>query len=77
MGKIVNEIKNLTGDRDMTLKELAEKIGKVQNKNYSLASLSQKLRKETISYKEVKLIAKILGYKINFVDIQGHANTFK
>ena len=68
MGKIVNEIKNLANDRDITLKELAQKIGEVQNKNYSLASLSQKLRKETITYKEIKLIANILGYEINFTD---------
>lgn len=72
MGKIVNEIKNLTNDRDMTLKQLAEQIGKLQNKNYSLASLSQKLRNETISYKEVKLIAQILGYRIKFVDMRNN-----
>jgi transcriptional regulator with XRE-family HTH domain len=76
MGKIANEIKNLTNDSDMTLKELAQKIGEVQNKNYSLASLSQKLRKETISYKEIILISKILGYKITFVDILSKANKF-
>lgn len=70
MGKIVNEIKNLANDRDMTLKCLAAKLGEIENKNYSLASLSQKLRKETISYREVKLIAQILGYKISFIDIQ-------
>ena len=69
MGRIVNEIKNLVNDRDMTLKELAKKIGEAQNKNYSLASLSQKLRNETISYKEVKLIAQILGYKVTFIDL--------
>lgn len=72
MSKIVNEIKNLTNDRDMTLKQLAEQIGKLQNKNYSLASLSQKLRNETISYKEVKLIAQILGYRIKFVDMRNN-----
>lgn len=72
MGKIVNEIKNLTNDRDMTLKQLAEQIGKLQNKNYSLASLSQKLRNETISYKEIKLIAKILDYRIKFIDIRNN-----
>ena len=71
MGRIVNEIKNLTNDRDMTLKELARKIGEAQNKNYSLASLSQKLRNETISYKEIKLIARILGYNISLIDITG------
>ncbi len=69
MGKIVNEIKNLTNDRDITLKELAFRIGEIEGKNYSLASLSQKLRNETISYKEVKLIAQILGYKIVFIDV--------
>ena len=69
MSRISNEIKNLTNDRDITLKELAQKIGEAQNKKYSLASLSQKLRKETISYKEIKLIAKLLGYKITFIDI--------
>lgn len=70
MGRIVNEIKNLANDRDITLKQLAEKIGEVQNKKYSLASLSQKLRNETISYKEIKLIAEILGYRIRFIDIK-------
>ncbi len=69
MTKIVNEIKNLVIDRDMTLTQLAAQIGKLQNKRYSLASLSQKLCNETITYKEVKLIAKMLGYKIKFVDI--------
>ena len=69
MAKIVNEIKNLVNDRDMTLKELAHKIGEAENKKYSLASLSQKLRNETISYKEIKLIAQILGYKIAFIDM--------
>ncbi|MBR1753850.1 hypothetical protein IJ732_03355 [bacterium] len=70
MKSISNEVKNLVADRDMTLKQLAELIGKYQNKNYSLASLSQKLRNETISYKEIKLIANILGYKIKFIDTQ-------
>ena len=76
MGKIANEIKNLTNDRDMTLKELAHRIGEAQSKTYSLASLSQKLRKETISYKEIKLIAKILGYKITFIDMLSRTKNY-
>lgn len=74
--RIINEIKDLTYDRDITLKQLAQKIGEVQGKDYSLASLSQKLRNETISYKEIKLIAKILGYKIAFVDTTGKINNY-
>lgn len=66
---ILNEIKNLVADKDITLTKLAEEMGKRMNKKYSLASLSQKLRKGTIPYKEVKLIAEILGYKIIFYDV--------
>jgi transcriptional regulator CtsR len=67
--KIVNEIKNLVSDRDMTLTQLAQAIGKRLGKKYSLASLSQKLRNGTISYQEVRLIAEILNYKIIFYDL--------
>jgi len=74
MGKIVNEVKNLANDRDITLKQLAQLVGEAQNKKYSLASLSQKLRNETISYKEIKLIAQLLGYRIDFVDMQNRYN---
>lgn len=70
MRTITNEVKNLVADRDMTLKQLAELIGKTNGKKYSLASLSQKLRNETISYKEIKLIAHLLGYKITFIDLK-------
>lgn len=66
---ILNEIKNLVADRDMTLTTLAQKMGEKLGRKYSLASLSQKLRNGTISYREVMLIAEILNYKIIFYDI--------
>lgn len=66
---ILNEIKNLVADRDLTLTKLAEKMGEKLGRKYSLASLSQKLRNGTISYKEVMLIAEILNYKIVFYDL--------
>lgn len=65
---IINEIKTLVLDRDMTLTELAAKLGEKRNKRYSLNNLSQKLRNETITYKEIKLIAEILDYDIKFLD---------
>ena len=67
---ILNEIKNLAADKDMTLTELASKMGEKLERNYSLASLSQKLRNGTIPYKEVRLIAEILDYKIIFYDLK-------
>jgi transposase len=69
MKKIVNEVKNLVADRDMTLTDLANEMGKKMGRKYSLASLSQKLRNETISYKEIRLISEILKYKIIFYDL--------
>lgn len=66
---ILNEIKNLVADKDLTLTKLAELMGQKLGRKYSLASLSQKLRNGTISYKEVMLIAEILNYKIVFYDL--------
>ena len=66
---ILSEIKNLVADRDITLTKLAEKMGERLGRKYSLASLSQKLRNGTISYREIMLIAEILNYKIIFYDL--------
>lgn len=60
------EIKKILVEENITLSELAKKLGENLDKEYSLNNLSGKLRKETISFKEVDLIAKILGYKIKF-----------
>ncbi len=66
---ILNEIKNLVADRDISQTKLAEKMGERLGRKYSLASLSQKLRNGTISYREIMLIAEILNYKIIFYDL--------
>lgn len=48
---ILNEIKNLVADRDITLTKLAQMMSEKLGRSYSLASLSQKLRNGTISYR--------------------------
>lgn len=63
---IINEVKKLLLDVNISLTELAGVLGKRLNKKYSLNNLSGKLRKETITYKEIKLIADILGYEVTF-----------
>ena len=45
---------------------LSEKYGK----EYSLSNFSGKLKRGSITYNEVLLIADILGYKITFVDTE-------
>jgi hypothetical protein len=58
------EIKKILVEKNITLSELAKKLGENLGKDYSLNNLSSKLRKETISFKEVDLIADILEYEI-------------
>ena len=65
---IINEIKILAMERDLTLTQVASLLSEKLNKKYSLNNLSQKLRKETIPYREIKLIAEILDYDIRFID---------
>jgi hypothetical protein len=63
---IKKEIKHLLIEKDLTLTELAQKISEVKGIDYAVQNLSKKINRETIPYKEVELIAEILGYKIKF-----------
>ncbi len=47
--------------KGLTLKFVASKLEQELNKPYTLANLSNKLRNETITYREMKIIAKIIG----------------
>ncbi len=64
---IIKELKKLLLDVDVTLTELAEALGKRLNKKYSMQNLSNKLNHETITHKEMLIIADILGYELKFV----------
>jgi hypothetical protein len=66
--KIRDQIKILLLQKGILMKELVLEMGKRLNKKYSSENFSNKLRNETITYKEILLIADILGYKINFSD---------
>ena len=64
---IINELKKILLDVNISLTELAEALGKRLNKPYSMQNLSNKLRNETISHREMIIIADILGYDIKFI----------
>jgi len=66
--KIRDQIKILLLQKGILMKDLVLEMGKRLNKKYSSENLSNKLRNETITYKEILLIADILGYKMNFSD---------
>ena len=58
--RIITELKEILYTKGLTLKYIANELGKRQNKDYSLANLSNKLRNETITYREMKIIAEII-----------------
>lgn len=62
------EIKILLAKKGWTLEKLAQEMGKRLNKKYTANNLTKKISKETIPYREIKLIADILGYDIEFID---------
>ena len=64
---IINELKKILLDVNVSLTELAEALSKRLNKPYSMQNLSNKLRNETISHREMLIIADILGYNIKFI----------
>lgn len=64
---IINELKKILLDTGVSLTELAEALGKRLNKPYSMQNLSNKLRNETITHREMLVIADILGYELKFI----------
>lgn len=65
--KVREQIKSLLAEKGMTMKTLAELLSVKANKKYSLANLSAKLQRGSLTYNEVVVIANILGYDIKFI----------
>lgn len=63
---MMNDLKKILLDVNVNLTELAEALSKRLNKPYSMQNLSNKLRNETITHREMILIADILGYDLKF-----------
>lgn len=68
MDDIRTEIKMLLLKRGWTQEKLAKEMGLRLGKKYTGNNLGNKLKSETIQYKEIKLIADILDYDIEFID---------
>ena len=66
---IKTKIKMLTASRGATLKKLAIMLSEVTSENYSYNSLLGKLNRESLSLKEAEIIAKILDYRVEFIDL--------
>ena len=64
---IMNDLKKVLLDVNISLTELAEALSKKLGKRYSMQNLSNKLRNETITHREMLVIADILGYDLQFI----------
>lgn len=52
--------------KQMTMSELAEKMSELSGKKYTRDSINGKFYRESLSVKEMKLIAKILNFTIEY-----------
>lgn len=59
-----DEVKIILASKRMSMTELARMMTEESGKNYSQSLLSHKLKDESLRYSEMKLICKILGYRI-------------
>lgn len=66
--RIITEVKEVLYQKVLTLKYIAEELSCQLGKPYSLANLSNKLRNETITYREMKLIAEIIHCRLELTD---------
>lgn len=64
---IKEDIKSLLAKEATTMTDMACKLYKNENKRAAMSNLSQKLSNNTIKYEEVRQIADLLGYDIQFV----------
>ncbi len=61
---IREEVKIMLTSKCMTITELAKRMTELSGKQYSQSLISHKLKSESLRYSEMKMICKILGYRI-------------
>ncbi len=62
--EIRDEVKIMLTSKRMSMTELAKRMTEMSGKNYSQSLISHKLKSESLRYSEMKMICKILGYRI-------------
>lgn len=67
MSDLKAKIKSMIALQQITFEQLAREMTKLSGKKYTRSSLNGKFARGTISYDECNLIAKVLGYHIEFV----------
>lgn len=63
------DLRKLLLEETISIKELAEMATKMSGKTITQYSISQKLNRDSMKYDEVKFLARVLGYEIEFKKI--------
>lgn len=58
------KVKSLLASKALTMTYVAQEISKKRGRKFSLTNFSMKLKKETLTYKELKYICDIAGFEI-------------
>lgn len=66
---IKTQLKLLMTLKQMSMENLAQKMSDETKREYTPAKLYGKINRDTISFTEIQIIAKILGYKIDFNEL--------
>lgn len=64
---IKNSIKAILATKDLTMTDLVNLLNKKYDRNDSLANLSKKLNNNTIKFREVEEIAKVLDCDVKII----------
>lgn len=65
---IKTRLKILMTLKQMSMEQLAEKMTEIKGEVVTPAMLYSKINRNSISFEDCQIIAKILGYKIEFVE---------
>ncbi len=63
------DLRKLLLEETKSIKELADMATKMSGKTITQYSISQKLNRDSMKYDEVKFLARVLGYEIEFKKI--------
>lgn len=67
---VSEDLKILLLKEKMTITELAALASQKSGKSYTVFGISQKLARSSMKYDELKFLAEVLGYRINFEKVE-------
>lgn len=62
------KVKAILASKALTMTYVAQEISKRRGRKFSLTNFSMKLKKETLTYKELKYICDIAGFDIELAE---------